>query len=115
MTSIVLVEYKSSLLEIRQQILEFLGHPIIAVQGTSAALRLDLAGVSAGVIIVAHRASREERVGLIRHFRRTAGGIPIIALMGRDDFTFTDADYNCPADQPDLWIKTVQTALAGIS
>ena len=99
----------------RQEILEFLGHPIIAVQGGAAAKDLDLTSASPGVIVIGHRASREEREDLIRHFRSTVADVPILALMGREDSAFEEVDYNCPADKPDLWIKTVQMALAGIS
>ena len=115
MTSIVLVEYRSGLLEVRQEILEFLGHPIIAVQGGAAAKDLDLTSASPGVIVIRHRAPREEREDLIRHFRATVANVPILALIGRDDSAFQGIDYNCPADEPHLWIRTVQMALAGIS
>jgi hypothetical protein len=115
MTSIVLVEFRSGLLEVRHEILEFLGHPIIIAQGGTAAKNLDLTCAFPGVIIIGHRTSREERQDLIRHFRSRVANVPILALIGREDSAFAGADYNCPADQPDLWIKTVQTALAGIS
>jgi len=45
MTSIVLVDSGPVLLEVRQEILEFLGHP----QGGTAAKKLDLVCVIAGV------------------------------------------------------------------
>ena len=115
MTSIVLIEYRSGLLEVRQEILEFLGHPIIAARGGAAAKDLDLTSASLGVIVIGHRAPREEREDLIRHFRSTVANVPILALMARDDGAFEGVDYNCPADEPDLWIRIVQMVLAGIS
>jgi len=36
MTSIVLVEFRPGLLEIRRELLESLGHPVISIQGLSA-------------------------------------------------------------------------------
>jgi hypothetical protein len=74
MSSSVLVEYRSGLLAIRQQILEFLGHPIKAVQATSATKNLDLA-------LIGHRAPRQERSDLIRHFRFTPATIPLLRLQ----------------------------------
>ena len=115
MTSIVLVEFRSGLLEVRHEILEFLGHPIVAVQGGSVAKDLDLTCASPGVIVIGHRAPREERENLIRHFRSTVASVPILVLIGREDRAFEGVDYNCPADEPQLWIRTVQMALAGIS
>jgi hypothetical protein len=49
MTSIVLVDSGPVLLEVRQEILEFLGHPIIMAQGGTTAKKLDLVCVIAGV------------------------------------------------------------------
>ena len=115
MTSIVLVEFRSGLLEVRQAILEFLGHPIVAVQGGAAATDLDLTCASPGVIVIGHRAPREERENLIRYFRSTVVNVPILALRGREDSGVVEGVYNCPADEPLVWIRTVQMALAGLS
>ena len=86
MTSIVLVEYRLSLLSIRQEILESLGHPVISVVGSRAARNLDLSNRSPGVIVIGHGASRQERQGLINYFRKAAPGVPLVALLrSRDD------------------------------
>lgn len=85
------------------------------MQSASAARGLDVEGVCLGVIIIGHRASREEREDLVNHFRSVVARVPIIALTGRGDSAFDQVDYNCPADQPDSWVKMVQTALTGIS
>src|SRR5262249_26498326 len=81
LASIVLVESRSGLLEVRQEILEFLGHPIIAVAGRAAAKALDLACASPSVIVIGHRAPREKREDLIRHFRSTVARVPILPLI----------------------------------
>ena len=86
MTSIVPVEYGSGLLAIRQQILEFLGRPIKAVQGTSAAKNLDLAHASPGVIIIGHRAPRLQRQVLgslgLDASSNTVSARPVSATIG---------------------------------
>ncbi len=41
MTSIVLVEFRPGWLEIRRELLESLGHPIISIEGLWAAKRID--------------------------------------------------------------------------
>src|SRR5208337_4845665 len=65
---------------------------------------------SAGV-----RAARwEERCNLAAHFRETLPGVPIVASLRRRDKDVSGADYNCPADNPPLWVRTVRQALAGI-
>jgi len=89
--------------------------PDYAVHGGAAAKELDLVGASPGVIVIGHRAPREEREDLVRHFRSIFANVPILALIGRDDSALVGVDYNCPADEPQLWIRTVQMALAGIS
>ena len=114
MTSIVLVEFRPGLLEVRRELLESLGHPVISVQGLPAAKRLDLSTALPGVIIIGHLASRTDRLRLITYFRQIASKVPIIVLPGRDDADFAEADYNCPADDPPQWMRTVSLALSGI-
>jgi len=114
MTSIVQVEYRLSLLSIRQEILASLGHPVISVVGSRAARNLDLSNRSPGVIVIGHGASRQERQGLINHFRQAVPGVPLVALLRSRDDDFSDVDYNCRADDPPLWVRTITQALAGI-
>jgi hypothetical protein len=114
MRSIVQVEYRPSLLAVREEILATLGRPVISVLGSQAAQRLNLALPSLGVIVIGHGAGRLEREELIEFFRRTAPGVPIVALLRQRDKRFDDVDYNCPADNPPEWVRTVTLALAGI-
>ncbi len=114
MTSIVQVEYRLSLLSIRHEILASLGHPVISVVGSRAARNLDLSNRSPGVIVIGHGASRQERQGLINYFRQTVPGVPLVALLQNRDDDFSAIDYNCRADDPSLWVRTVRQALAGI-
>jgi hypothetical protein len=65
MRSIVQVEYRPSLLAVREEILATLGHPVISVLGSQAAQRLNLALPSLGVIVIGHGAGRLERQELI--------------------------------------------------
>jgi hypothetical protein len=114
MTAIVQVEYRPSLLLIREDILQSLGHPVISVLGLQAARSLDLSNRLIGVIVIGHGAPWQERVELITHFRETLPGVPIVALLRRRDKEFGGIDFNCPADNPPQWIRVVQQALAGI-
>jgi len=41
-------------------------------------------------------------------------GVPLVALLRSRDDDFNTVDYNCRADDPPLWVRTVTQALAGI-
>lgn len=100
MRTIVQVEYRSGLLTVREEILQFLGHPVVSVFGSQAARRLDLSDKDVGVVLIGHGAAWEERSQLIAHFKQTLPGIPVIASLRRSDEPFCHADFNCPADNP---------------
>jgi hypothetical protein len=114
MTAVVQVEFRPSLLSTRDDILQSLGHPVVAVLGSQAARNLDLSDRQVGVVVIGHGAPWEERRKLIAHFRETLPGVPIIALLRRRDRMF-DCDFNCSADNPPLWVRTVNQALAGVA
>jgi hypothetical protein len=114
MTTIVQVEFRESLLSIRDEILQSLGHPVISALGSRAARNLELSRESVGVVLIGHGAPWQERCNLATHFRETLPGIPIVASLRRRDKDVSGADYNCPADDPPLWVRTVRQALAGI-
>ncbi len=107
------IEYSRSLLSLRQSILEPLGSKVISVLGFSNALDLSLLRYPIGVIVIGHGASWIDRQELISHFREALPGVPIVALLRKSDLGFDSADYNCPRDNPPLWIRTVTRALAG--
>jgi len=65
--------------------------------------------------VIGHRAPRLERCELITYFRETLHAVPIVALLGRRDSAFSETDFNCPADNPPLWVKMVSQALAGVA
>jgi len=111
----VQVEYRSGLLTVREEILQFLGCPIISVFGSQAAKRLDLSNNDVGMILIGHGAPWEERSQLIAHFKRTLNGIPVIASLRQSDKPFENADFNCPADNPPEWVRLIRQVLAGIS
>lgn len=114
MTTIVQIEFRESLLSIRDEILQSLGHPVISALGSRAARNLDLSHESIGVILIGHGAPWEERCNLAAHFREMLPGVPIVASLRQRDKDVSGADYNCPADNPPLWVRTVSQALAGI-
>ncbi|MGB9255944.1 MAG: hypothetical protein WCC25_13980, partial [Candidatus Korobacteraceae bacterium] len=68
MTAIVQVEYRPSLLSIREDILQSLWHPVVSVLGSRAARNLDLSDRAVGVVMIGHGAPWQERVKLIAHF-----------------------------------------------
>ena len=114
MTTIVQVEFRPSLLSIRDEILQSLGHPVVSVLGSQAARNLVLS-TSVGVVVIGHGAPRQERLELIAHFRKTLPSVPIVALLRRRDEAFDCSDFNCSADNPPLWVRTVNQALTGIA
>lgn len=115
MTTILQVEFRPSLLSIRDDILQSRGHPVVSVLGSRAARNLALSDASVGVVVIGHRSPRQERHELIAHFRETLPGVPIVTLLGRGDKAFSEVDFNCPADDPPQWVRMVNQALAGVA
>jgi hypothetical protein len=113
MTTIVQVEFREGLLSIRDEIIQSLGHPVISALGSPAARNLDLSHERVGVVLIGHGAPWEERCNLAAHFRETLPGVPIVASLRRQDKNVSGADYNLPADNPPLWVRTIRQALAG--
>jgi CheY-like chemotaxis protein len=114
MTTIVQVEFRPSLLSIRDEILRSLGHPVVSALSSQAARNLALSDASVGVVVIGHGAPREERLELIAHFRKTLPGVPIVALLRRRDKAFDCSDFICSADNPPLRVRTVNQALTGV-
>ena len=56
MTTIVQIEFRESLLSIRDEILQSLGHPVISALGSRSARNLDLSRESVGVVLIGHGA-----------------------------------------------------------
>jgi hypothetical protein len=114
MTTILQVEYRVTLLSVREEIHQSLGHPVIFALGSRAARNLDLSHETVGVVLIGPGAPWEERCNLAAHFREALPGGPIVASLCRLDKDVTGADYNLPADNPPLWVSTVRQALAGV-
>ena len=108
------VEYRGGLLTVREEILQFLGCPVVSVFGSQAARKLDLSNNDVGVILIGHGAPWEERSQLISHFKQARPATPVIASLRQSDQPFLHADFNCPADNPPEWVRLVRQALAGI-
>ena len=111
MKTVLQIEFSPSLLSEREAVLKRSGYPTISVLGSSNARNLDLSAPGIGVIVVGHGAPWLERHGLIAHFREALPGVPIVALLRRNDDPFSEADFNCPSDNPPLWERTVTQAL----
>jgi hypothetical protein len=114
MRKIIQVEYRSGLLTVREEILQFLGCTVVSVFGSRAARQLDLSNNDVGVILIGHGASWAERSQLISHFKQAQPATPVIASLRQSDKPFCNADFNCPADNPPEWIRLVRQALAGV-
>jgi DNA-binding NtrC family response regulator len=113
MKTIVQIEYRHSILQLREEILEGLGHPITSVLGDRAARRLHLDN-SVGVVVIGHGAPWQQRLQLIEYFRATLPHVPVVALLRRTDAPFQNSTYNCAADNPVAWVRIVLDALTMI-
>lgn len=111
MKTVLQVEFSPSLLSEREAILKRQGYPVISILGASNARNVDLSASEIGVVVVGHGAPWLERESLIAYFRELLPGIPIVALLRTTDTPFSGADFNCPADNPPLWERTVVQAL----
>jgi hypothetical protein len=105
--TVLQVEFTPSLLLDREAVLKRAGYQVISVLGSSNARNLEISDSAIGVILIGHGAIRPDRQDLIAHFRETLPGIPIVALLRSADDPFSDVDFNCPADNPPLWERTV--------
>lgn len=115
MTTIIQVEYRTTLLSIREEILQSLGRPILSVLGSKAARVLDLADREIGVVVIGHGAPWSERAELVAHFKSALPKAPVVVLLRVHDEPITLAEYNCRADNPTEWVRTVSSALHGIA
>ena len=114
MRAILQVEYREGLLSIREELLQSLGRRVISVFGSKAARKLEISDHEIAVISIGHGAPWAERSELIVHFKKISPPIPVIACLRQSDEPFAHADYNCPADNPPEWVRTVNQALVGI-
>ena len=111
MKTVLQIEFSPSLLAERAAVLERNGYRVISALGSSDARSLGVLDPAIGVVVIGHRAPWLERDGLVAHFREVLPGVPIVALLRSNDDPFTDADFNCRADNPPLWEGTVAQTL----
>ena len=109
--AVLQIEYSPSLLSLRRSILERGGYSVISVLGTADALAPSLPRQSIAVIVIGHGASWYDRQAMISHFCDNLPNVPIISLLRKRDLGFNGADFNCPGDNPPLWLRTVAQAL----
>jgi hypothetical protein len=109
--NILQIEFSPSLLPDREAILKDLGYQVISVLGSTNARRLRVSDSTIGVVVIGHGATRSEREQLVAYFRDALPGVPIIVLLRSAEDPFNNADFNCPADDPPLWERTVIAAL----
>lgn len=111
MSTIVQVDFRASTLNLREEILQSLGRPVFSLLGSEAARRFDLTTHDVGVISIGHDTRWQERRELVAYFKTVLPRVPVLASLRRTDDPITEADENCPADNPPLWIRTVQQLL----
>ncbi len=111
MKTVLQIEFSPSLLAERAAVLERNGYRVISALGSADARTLEVLDPSIGVVVIGHRAPWLERDGLVAHFREVLPGVPIVALLRSNDDPLASADFNCPADNPPLWERTVAQAL----
>jgi DNA-binding NarL/FixJ family response regulator len=109
--SIVQIEFRTSLMTVREEILQSLGHPVVSALGSNPAKALDLSAETVGVISIGHGAPWQERLELIRYFKQRLPTVPVVVLLRQRDNQFSEADYNCPADNPPQWVRLIIQAL----
>jgi hypothetical protein len=114
MTAIVQVEFRPSILVLREELLHSLGHPVVSVLGAETARTIDLSDREVGVVVIGHGAPWRERCDLVAYFRETLSVVPIVVLLRHKEEPIGGADFYCPADSPPEWIRTVQQTLVGI-
>ena len=109
-TKVILVEFSPSLLSIRAELLERQNYEVVSVLGSeeTSERQLDISGISA--VIVGHGLSWDQRKELIGLVNAISPNTPIIALLRRSDSPFPQTAFNCPADDPPLWLTTVDLA-----
>ena len=110
MKTVLQIAFSPTLLPEREATLEQNGYQVISVLGLDDALCFDVRKSTIGVVVIGHGAPWLEREDLIRHFRETLRGIPIIALLRSTDNPFTGADFNIRADNLPLWLRTFAEA-----
>ena len=109
--AVLQIDYSPSLLSLRRSILERAGYGVISLLGTADALAPSLRRQSIAVIVIGHGASWYDRQAMISHFCDSLPDVPIISLLRKRDLGFNGADFNCPGDNPPLWLRTVAQAL----
>jgi hypothetical protein len=105
--NILQIEFSPGLLSDREAILKRHGYHVISILGSANARGLEVSDPTIGVVVIGHGATRSEREQLIAYFRDALPGAPIVLLLRTAEDPFNDADFNCPADNPPLWERTV--------
>jgi DNA-binding NarL/FixJ family response regulator len=95
----------------RDAILKSRGYQVISVLSGDDAYKINVSDSGIGVVVIGHGAPRAAREQLISYFRNKLPGVPIVVLLRSTDGPFADADFNCPADDPPLWERTVTEIL----
>lgn len=109
--NILQIEFSPNLLPDREAILKRHGYQVMSILGSINARNLKIPDLTIGVVVIGHGATRSEREQLITYFRNALPGVPIVVLLRAGEDPFNGADFNCPADNPPLWERTVIEAL----
>ena len=107
MRTIIQIEFSDNILREREAILRNLGFNVISIRGAAGFAREDFFGQSVAAVVIGHGAPVEERQRLALCVRNQLPESPIVALLRRSDTFLTDVNANCPADNPVLWVRTL--------
>ena len=112
MKKVLQLEYRQSILVTRAEILRSENFSVDSILGTDSNWKFQLSKTEVyGVIVVGHGSTWFDRRDLIAFFCATFPNVPVIALLRRSEEPFYDAAYNCPADEPVTWLKTIRKVL----
>ncbi len=112
MKTVLQVEYTLSMLELREAVLMARGYAVISALGSDDVTRLALKMPQVDAVVIGHGASWDERKALISDVRLLLPGVPILALLRRDDAPYAGATFNLRADDPAGWAGTIDMLFA---
>jgi DNA-binding NarL/FixJ family response regulator len=111
---VILIEFSPSLLSIRTDILERQNYEVLGVLGSEESWERQLASPGISALILGHGSPWEHRRDLIERLNSINPDTPIVTLLRRSDSPFPQTAFNCPADNPPLWLTTVDRATGRI-
>jgi hypothetical protein len=111
---VLLIEFRASLLNVRTDILKRQNYDVLPILGTEPLTDRFVIENHVSVVVVGHGMAWEQRDELINRLYCIVPETPIVTLLRRSDPPFQKAAFNCPGDDPLLWLATVDRATGRI-